>query len=224
MLERERGRVARVARALASEGLVLGTAGNVSVRAGELVAVSPTGAQLSALVPDEVTIVDLDGHHRHGDLQATSELDLHLEIYRRYEAGAVVHTHSPFATTLACVLDELPVVHYGLLSLGGAIRVAPYATFGTPEVARLTADALHGRRAVLMANHGTITTGADSDEALANARLLEWTAEVYWRASALGPPRILDDAQCAAVNEAVSARAYGTTHPTADAVKDDARR
>lgn len=226
MLERERGRVARAARLLAAEGLVLGTAGNVSVRCDELVAVSPTGAQLAALAPDEVTVVDLDGRHRHGDLAATSELELHLEVYRRYAPGAVIHTHSRFATTLACVLDELPVVHYGLLALGGAIRVAPYATFGTPELAAVTADALEGRRAALMANHGTIVHGADVDAALDNARLLEWAAEVYWRAAAIGRPRIMTDAECEAVIQAVSTRAYGTTHPAAltHRQEDDDRR
>jgi L-fuculose-phosphate aldolase len=213
MLERERGRVARASRQLALEKLVLGTAGNVSVRAGELVAVSPTGAQLAELTPDQVTIVDLDGRHRHGALAATSELDLHLEIYRRHEAGAVVHTHSPFATSLACVLDELPVVHYGLLALGGAIRVAPYFTFGTPELARATATALEGRKAALMANHGTIAHGADVDAALEHTRLLEWASEVYWRAAAIGTPRILDEAQCEAVTRAVADRAYGSPQP-----------
>jgi L-fuculose-phosphate aldolase len=224
MLERERGRVARASRHLALEGLVLGTAGNVSVRAGELVAVSPTGAQLGQVTPDQVTIVDLDGHHRHGPFAATSELQLHLEIYRRYDAGAVIHTHSRFATSLACVLDELPVVHYGLLALGGPIRVAPYFTFGTPELAAAAGAALEGRTAALMANHGTIAYGADVDVALEHTRLLEWVCEVYWRAAAIGPPRILDQAQCDAVNQTIAERAYGQPQRvTAPAEPQEAR-
>ena len=100
----------------------------------------------------------------------TSELELHLGVYRRYEAGAVVHTHAPIATALACVLDELPVVHYQMLALGGPVRVAPYATFGTPELAELTLDALEGRTAALMANHGAIAYRPDLDVAVRAVR------------------------------------------------------
>ena len=105
MLERERGRVADASRRLAAAGLVLGTAGNVSERAGELVAVTPTGAMLEALDADAVTVVDLTGRHLAGPFEATSELGLHLGVYSRYDSGAVVHTHAPIATALACVLD-----------------------------------------------------------------------------------------------------------------------
>ncbi|HEY2441404.1 MAG TPA: class II aldolase/adducin family protein, partial [Solirubrobacteraceae bacterium] len=139
--------MAAAARNLAADGLVLGTAGNVSVRADHLVAVTPTGAALERLAADEVAVVDLDGILVDGDLAPTSELELHLGIYRRYGAGAVVHAHSPIATALACVLDELPLVHYQMLSLGGPLRIAPYVTFGTPELAQLTLDALEDRAA-----------------------------------------------------------------------------
>src|SRR5579862_6549828 len=134
MLERERERIAAAARRLAEEGLVMGTAGNLSERAGELIAVTPTGGVLAELSPSEVAVVDLDGRQRDGQLAATSELGLHLGVYERYRAGAVVHTHAPFATALACVLDELPIIHYHLLALGGPVRVVPYATFGTPAL------------------------------------------------------------------------------------------
>jgi L-fuculose-phosphate aldolase len=140
------------ARRVAAEGLVLGTAGNVSARAGEIVAVTPTGAVLAELEPDHVVVVDLEGRTVQGDYAPTSEIELHLGAYRRYQVGAVVHAHSPVGTALACVLDELPLVHYQMLGLGGPIRVAPYATFGTPELAQLTLDALEGRAAALMAN------------------------------------------------------------------------
>jgi L-fuculose-phosphate aldolase len=212
MLERERERVALAARQLAADGLVIGTSGNVSARAGELVAVSPTGADLSALEPEQVAVVDLEGRQQDGDLEPTSEIDLHLGLYRRFEAGGVVHTHAPFATALACALDELPVVHYGLLALGGPVRVAPYATFGTPELAEATLAGLEGRTAVLMASHGTLAYGHDVETAVGNSRLLEWGCELYWRAAALGTPRVLDESQRAAVIEAVVARSYGSTH------------
>jgi L-fuculose-phosphate aldolase len=214
MLEREKERVAAAARRLADEGLVLGTAGNVSERAGELVAVTPTGAILAELEPDQVVVVNVDGSPAEGDLAPTSELELHLGIYRRYGPGAVVHAHSPISTALACVLDELPLIHYQMLALGGAVRVAPYATFGTSELAELTLDALEGRTAALMANHGMVAHGADLDAALERARLLEWASELYWRAAAVGPPRTLRSDQARAFLDAVAARGYGAPHRT----------
>jgi L-fuculose-phosphate aldolase len=211
MLERERERVAGAARRLAAGGLVTGTAGNLSERAGELVAVTPTGARLEEVTATDVAVVDVAGEQRDGELAPTSELGLHLGIYRRYEAGAVVHTHAPFATALACVLEELPVIHYQMLALGGAVRVAPYATFGTPELAELTLDALEGRSAALMANHGAIAYGPDLDVAMQQTELLEWACELYWRAAAVGMPRTLDAAQQLDFVEAVTRRGYGIT-------------
>jgi L-fuculose-phosphate aldolase len=208
MLEPERERVARAARCLAGEGLVLGTAGNVSERAGDLIAVTPGGAALASLDPGDVVIVDLEGNQLEGAGAPTSEIDLHVGVYRRYGAGGVIHMHAPFATALACVIDELPAVHYQLLGLGGPIRVAPYATFGSPELARLTLDALEGRSAALMANHGAVVHGPDLDSALENSQLLEWTCTMYWRAAAIGAPRALDHDQLAAVASAAARLGY----------------
>ena len=210
MLEREREGVAVSANRLAADGLVTGTAGNVSALAGELVAVTPTGARLEELTAEQVAVVGLDGALLDGDLAPSTELGLHLGIYRRGDAGAVVHTHSPFATALAGVIDELPVVHDQMLGLGGPIRVAPYATFGTPELAALTLTALEGRSAALMANHGAIAVGPDLDTAMEQARLLEWACELYWRAAAVGTPRVLGESEQQAFLEAVSRLGYGT--------------
>ncbi len=210
MLERERERVAASARRLADQGLVLGTAGNVSERAGELIAITPTGAVLEAIEASEITIVDLEGSHVDGPSPPTSELALHLGVYRRYDAGAVVHAHAPVSTALACVLDEVPAVHYQMVSLGGPVRVAPYATFGTVELAELTLDALQDRFAVLMANHGTLTYGEDLDGAVQRSLLLEWACTVYWQAAAIGTPRALDPEQLATVQAELSRRNYGS--------------
>jgi L-fuculose-phosphate aldolase len=211
-LESEREQVAAASRRLAAEGLVLGTAGNVSARRGDEIAITPTGAVLAELEPEDVSVVDLEGRHVDGELAPTSELDLHLGVYRRYDAGAVVHTHAPMATALSCVLDELPCVHYQMLLLGGPVPVADYATFGTPELARSVLDALEGRRAALMANHGAIVHGEDLDGALELSLLLEWACTVYWRAAAIGEPRVLDAEQREAVVAAALSRGYGTTH------------
>jgi L-fuculose-phosphate aldolase len=160
-----------------------------------------------------VSVVDLDGRLVHGDLQPTSELGLHLGVYRRFDTGAVVHTHSPVATALSCVLDELPAVHYAMLALGGAVRVAPYATFGTPELAGAVLDALEGKTAALMANHGALVHGADMAAAVELALLLEWACGVYWRASAIGEPRTLGQEDLNAVMTAVLERGYGEVRP-----------
>lgn len=207
----ERKRVAAAARRLAERGLVLGTAGNVSARAGSLVAVTPTGASLENLSAGDVTLVDLDGQHIDGELRPTSELELHLGVYRRYGAGAVVHTHAPYATALSCVLEELPVVHYQMLLFGGSVKVAPYATFGSHELAELTLEALADRNVALMANHGAIAYAADVEQAVEQSLLLEWACTVYWRAAAIGTPNVLDSDQRRAVVESVMERAYGTT-------------
>jgi L-fuculose-phosphate aldolase len=211
-LETAREQVAAASRRLAAEGLVLGTAGNVSARSGDRVAITPTGAVLADLDAAAVSVVDLeDGALVDGELEPTSEVELHLGVYRRYGAGAVVHTHAPWATALSCVLDELPCVHYSMLLLGGPVRVAPYRTFGTPELAEVVLDALDGRTAALMANHGAVNFAPAMDVAVEAALLLEWACEVYWRAAQVGEPRALGEEERQAVVEAAAARSYGTT-------------
>jgi len=201
--------VAAACRRLAADGLVHATAGNVSVREDDRIAITPTGARLDELVAGDVAIVDRAGALADGPLAPTSELELHLGIYSRFGAGAVVHTHAPFATALSCVLDEVPLVHYEMLMLGGPVRVAPYATFGTPELAAGCLDALEGRTAALMANHGAITWGADLAGALAATEVLEWACAVYWRASQIGTPRVMDDAAREEFTTAMTQRGYG---------------
>jgi L-fuculose-phosphate aldolase len=206
--------VAEASRRLAADGLLIGTAGNVSARNDDLVAITPTGATLAEIAAEEVTVVDLEGQVVAGELAPTSELDLHLGAYRRFDgAGAVVHTHAPMATALSCVLDELPCVHYQMLLLGGMVPVAPYATFGTPELAESVLHALEGHPAALMANHGAITYGADVDQAVGLSLLLEWACTVYWRAAQIGEPRVLDEAERGAVVTAAIERGYGSTRP-----------
>jgi L-fuculose-phosphate aldolase len=200
-----REQVAAAARRLAAERLVHGSAGNVSALAGELVAVTPTGAALAGLQAAGVAVVDLEGRPVEGP-PPTSELQLHLGVYKRYGAGAVAHCHAPCATALSTVLDELPCVHYELAQLGGAIRVAPYATFGSAELADGVLAALEGRAAALMANHGAVVLGADPAEAVERTILLEWACEVYWRAAAVGSPRILGEEALEAAAAAFAAQ------------------
>ncbi|HEX8975957.1 MAG TPA: class II aldolase/adducin family protein [Solirubrobacteraceae bacterium] len=212
MLEHDRQAVATVARQLAGAGMAVGTAGNVSVRRGDRIAITSTGATLSNLSADDVSIVDLDGAPVEG-APATSELALHLGAYRRFGTGAVIHAHAPVSTALACVLEELPAVHYQIVALGGPVRVARYATFGTTELADATLDALQDRSAVLMANHGALTIGEDLDTAMERIRLLEWVATVYWQAATIGTPRILNVGQLQAVRDEMARRQYGRLTP-----------
>ena len=213
-----RAAVAAAARRLAAEGLLIGTAGNVSavVPSTDLVAVTATGVVLAECRPDDVTVVDRSGTVVEGDLAPTSELDLHLAVLASSGAGAVVHTHAPYATAVGCVRDELPVLHYQQILLGGEIRVAPYATFGTPELAASVDEALRDRSAALMANHGAVSHGATLDKAVENALLLEWCCRLFVTASGLGTPRTLDEGQQSAVIGAVLARGYGSVRPADD--------
>lgn len=206
-----RDEVAAAARRLAAEGLLVGTAGNVSVRDGDLVAVTATGVVLGDCTPEQVSVVTHDGEVVEGTLLPTSELGLHLDVYAATDTVAVVHTHAPFSTAVACVLDELPVLHYQQLLLGGPVRVASYATFGTPELAAAVREALDGRQAALMANHGSVAIGGSLDKAVENALLLEWLAALHHRASTLGTPRVLTDDQQADVITQALALSYGTT-------------
>jgi L-fuculose-phosphate aldolase len=208
---RLRAQVAEAGRELAASGLVIGPAGNVSARSGELVAVTPTGGRLASLAAEEIAIVDLDGAIVDAPLAPTSELPFHLAIYRRYEAAAVVHTHPPMATAVACVADELPCIHYSQLALGGNVRVARYATFGTDDLAAGVVDALAGRTAALMGSHGAVTVGKDLQAAIDATELLEWACSVYVHACACGAPRVLVEDERRAVLEALDARDYGTT-------------
>jgi L-fuculose-phosphate aldolase len=209
---RLRADVARACRELAASGLVIGTAGNVSARAGDLVAVTPTGVRLASATAEQIAVVDLDGTLVDGLLAPTSELPFHLAIYRRFDAGAIVHTHPPMGTAVACVADELPCIHYALPALGRSVRVARYATFGTDDLAASIVEALEGgRRAALIASHGAVTYGDDLRAAVEATELLEWACGVYVRARACGTPRVLGEDEQRALAEAFAA--YDATRP-----------
>lgn len=203
--------VADAARLLAARGLCIGTAGNISVRHDDVVAVTATGVVLAETTPELVTVVDPAGTVVDGGFAPTSELQLHLDIYRRHGAGAVVHTHAPRATAAACVLDELPVIHYQQLALGGATPVVPFYPFGTTELAEAVATALTGRQAALLSNHGAVTHAPTLAQAVEHALVLEWACGLYADAVALGTPRILSTEQQAAVQDVIFRRDYGTT-------------
>lgn len=204
-----RERVARVARQLVSSGLVTGTSGNVSVRVPEAgVLITPTGLDYEVMGPEHVVLVDVDGNLLEGRLAPSSETPMHTGIYRaRPNVDAVVHTHSRYATTLACLGWEIPPVHYMLTTLAddGRIPVAPYALYGTEELALRASEALEGsRNACLLRTHGTITVGESPEEAFSRTVTLEEMAEVYYRARLAGDPVLLDPDEVAEVAGKIS--------------------
>jgi L-fuculose-phosphate aldolase len=215
MLTELRSAVASAALRLVEAGLLRGTAGNLSARSGGLVAITPTGVDYRRLDRGSVPVVDLDGRPVDGDLAPSSELPLHLAVYRaRPDVGAVVHTHSTFATTFAVLGEELPAVHYQLAHAGRRVRVAPYATYGTAELADACVTGLAGDRAVLLANHGVVAVGAGLDRALLAAEAVEQVAELCWRARCLGTPVVLPDAEVDRVARAFER--YGQPRPRED--------
>jgi L-fuculose-phosphate aldolase len=200
LLPDAREAIVATCRELSRAGLVVGTAGNVSVREGDLVAVSPSGVRYAGLTPELVGVHRLDGTAVEAPLAPTSELPLHLAIYTaRPEAGAVVHTHSPAATALSALVDEVPAVHYYVAMFGGPVPVAPYATYGTEELARNVVHALRDRTGCLMGNHGAVTVAPDLTTAHDKSAYLEWLCDVYLRASSAGTPRLLPPAEISAV-------------------------
>ncbi|HEY7173640.1 MAG TPA: class II aldolase/adducin family protein, partial [Micromonosporaceae bacterium] len=163
LLADERREVVAYARRMVADRLVVGTSGNLSVRGGDLIAVTPTGLAYDDLEPEHIGVYRLDGGPVDAIHEPTSELAMHLTAYRVTRAGAVVHTHSPAATAVSTLVDVLPSIHYLVGMFGGPVRVAPYATYGTPELADHMADALADRTGCLLGNHGTITVGDSLD-------------------------------------------------------------
>ena len=210
LLGDEREAVAAASRHLAQKGLVIGTAGNISARKGDLVAVTPTGADLATVTAEMVTVIDLEGEVVDGDLAPTSEVPLHTGIYAATNALAITHAHAMASTALSCCFDELPPLHYSCLGLGGAPRTAAYATFGSEELAHNVLEALQGRNAAMMQNHGSVAYGSRMAEAVERLELLEWLAELYWRSSSMGTPRVLTDKDFEDIITAAIERGYGS--------------
>ncbi|MFI8532472.1 class II aldolase/adducin family protein [Streptomyces aquilus] len=197
------------ARRTVTDGLVVGTSGNVSVRVGDTVLVTPSGVPYDRLTPDDVTGVDLDGRQVLGTLVPTSELPMHLAVHRSTDARAVVHTHAVHATAVSTLVPELPAVHYMSGALGGAVRVAPYATYGTEELAENMLHALADRTACLLQNHGTIAYGDTLDQAFDRTAQLEWMCHLWLTASSVPglTPSLLSPEQVAEAGEKL--RGYG---------------
>lgn len=214
----ERASLVAFGRRMVAEGLVDGMSGNLSVRAAAsgLVAITPSGISYDDIRPADICLVRLADGGTGSARRPSTETPMHLAIYRATQAGAVAHTHSPFVVALSAVLDVLPAVHYAMADLGGPVRVAPYARFGTEQLARNAVAALADRTAVILQNHGALSYGRTLTQAYNRARTLEWLARTYWQArmaAGEAPLRLLDQAALDEVREATTAIGYGEPQP-----------
>ena len=196
ILEKEREQVIEYSLKLLSEGLTNGTAGNVSIfnREKGLVAISPTGVSYSELTPEMISIVDLDGKLIEG-LKPSSELEMHMILYRnREDVNAVIHTHPVYTTVLACLRQDLPAIDYMIAVTGATkVRCAEYASYGTKELAENAYKAMGSSLAVILANHGLTTAGKDIANAFNITVQVEYISNLYIKARNIGEPIILPD-------------------------------
>ena len=204
---------------LLDDGLAVGSAGNMSVRIGGRVAITPSGISYTEMRPEDICLVSMDGAELQSSETPSSETPMHLAIYAATKAqagagagagvGAVVHTHSPEVIALSAGRDELPAIHYAITGLGGPVRVAPYVRFGSAGLAASAVAALDGRSAVILRNHGAVTYGRDLAQAYDRALLLEWLARTYRLALSYGEPAILSAADLDEVTAESRRRRYG---------------
>ena len=189
-----RAQVVAAARRLSEAGLNPGRSGNLSARVAGGFVLTPSGLAYERLRPEDLVLLDADGRTAAGGREPSTEWRLHRDIYaHRADAGAVVHTHSPYATTLACLRRGIPPFHYEVAFAGGHdVRCAPYATFGTQDLSDHAVAALEARRACLLANHGAVALGASLADAMDMAEKLEALARLYWQALQAGEPALLD--------------------------------
>ena len=196
ILKKEREQVIEYSLKLLSEGLTNGTAGNVSIfnREKGLVAISPTGVNYSELTPEMISIVDLEGKLIEG-LKPSSELEMHMILYRnREDVNAVIHTHPVYTTVLACLRQDLPAIDYMIAVTGATkVRCAEYASYGTKELAENAYKAMGSSLAVILANHGLTTAGKDIANALNITVQVEYISNLYIKAKNIGEPIVLPD-------------------------------
>jgi L-fuculose-phosphate aldolase len=204
LMQKERELVIEYCLRMLKDGLTVGTSGNISVRAGEHIAITPSGVDYEALTPADICVIGLGGQYVDGPENPSTEVPMHTVVYQFTDAQAVVHTHPVYATVVGTLLTEVPRIHYMLALLGGPVRVAPYAPFGTEKLARNCMVAMKDRYGVLLQNHGATTYGDSLASAYSRSVYLEWLCRIYCEARALGDPRLLSAAEFEAVAEAVS--------------------
>ncbi|RUL55562.1 L-fuculose-phosphate aldolase [Lysinibacillus antri] len=210
-LKTEREKVRKYCTKMLSSGLTKGTGGNISIfnREEGLIAISPSGIPYEEINIEDVVVVNLDGKIIEGNYKPSSEILMHLAVYKnRQELSAVVHTHSIFAKTLSALRKDLPAVSYLVAVAGKNVKCAEYASFGTKELAENAIKALEGNKAVLLANHGLLAAGVNVEDAFNIAEEIELCSEVYVRALSIGTPVILEEEEMESMLERF--KTYGT--------------
>lgn len=203
-LKQQREAIVKFGQKMIASQLTTGSGGNLSVfdRQQDLIAISPSGIEYCDMRPEDVVIVDLEGKVVEGNRKPSSELDFHLALYRhRSDVCAVVHTHSVYATTIACLGWEIPPVHYLIGFAGHKVPLAPYATFGTRQLADNLVSAIGDFNGVLLANHGLVAAGETLARAFAAAEEIELVARIYYQARSIGEPVLLDEQEMSRVIE-----------------------
>lgn len=202
----ERKRIADYGNQLLAESLTTGTGGNISlfIRNEKKMLISPSGIPYQETAPEDIVLLDMDGNILEGTRKPSSEFELHRIFYQRSEnVNAVVHTHSEYATALACLHQEIPPLHYLIASVGETVKCCKYKPFGTFELAEEAYRVMGNNNGILLGNHGVLGTGKNLDDAFGVARDIEFLAKIYIRARSLGEPVILSKEQMTIVNEKI---------------------
>jgi len=198
LLMKEREQLVKFGQKLITSHLTTGSGGNISIynREEGLIAITPSGMDYFETTVEDILIIDIDGNVIEGTRKGSSETGMHLNFYKhRADANAVVHTHSKYATAVACMGWELKPVHYMVGLAGYDVKCAKYATYGSMELAHNAVEAIGDRNAVLLGNHGLIALGADIQSAFSTAEHLEFVAEIYCITKSMGEPNILTEEQ-----------------------------
>ena len=196
LMKTEREQIVEYGKKLIDANLTKGTGGNLSIfnREKQLMAISPSGIDYFKIKPEDVVILDLEGNRVDGDKSPSSEYEMHRIFYEnRRDIDAIIHTHTMYATTIACLNWELPPVHYMVALAGLNVRCAKYATYGTKELAENAFEAMKDRNAVLLANHGLLAGAKDLANAFNITEEIEYCAELYYRTKCIGEPVILSE-------------------------------
>jgi len=203
-LLKERQQIIAFGNKMLQAGLTTGSGGNISYfnRREQCIAITPSGIEYPRLAPEDIVILNSDGSPCQGDNRPSSEVGFHLSLYnQRQDVNAVVHTHSTYATTFACLNREIPAVHYLVGFAGKKVPLAPYATYGTPELALNISNTIADYNAVLLANHGLVAVGKDLTAAFNTAEEIELVARICYQAECIGNPIILSDGEMERVIE-----------------------
>lgn len=211
LLQQERNEIVRYGNDLITHGLTTGSGGNISIcnREAGLVALTPSSMSYSDITPEDVVVVDLQGNTVEGERRVTTELSMHLIVYNnRPDVNAIVHTHSIYATAVACMGWDMEPVHYLMAMAGPVVKCSKYATYGTPELAGYALEALGNRGACLLGNHGLLAVAPTVERAFSTAEHLEYVAKLTCITRGLGQPNILTDDQIHVVMDKFGTNPY----------------